>query len=186
MKITDVQAHVLAIPMAPGKQKMPWTWGQFQPGDHFGAHRCGSDGIRRGLRVRCAAGHRLGRGRDSQAHAGWRRRHPDHRAAGPHVPPHAPVRALRRHQLRHQRRGHRPVGTWPAKAPACPSTGCSAGPRRLKSPPTPAWSAISLSEHVSEAVSQARDEGYDAIKLHQIDVSKACTWRARPPATTSC
>ena len=29
MKITDVQAHVLAIPMAPGKQKMPWTWGNF-------------------------------------------------------------------------------------------------------------------------------------------------------------
>ena len=37
----------------------------------------------------------------------------------------------------------------------------------------PAYASLvrySAPEHVSEAVAQARDEGYDAIKLHQVDV----------------
>ena len=97
MKITDVQAHVLAIPMAPGKQKMPWTWGNFNQVIISVHYRGRADRIRRGVRVRgCRKGHRLGGGRKfSSPLLVRRRRHADHHPAGPHVPAHAPVRPLR-------------------------------------------------------------------------------------------
>ena len=78
MKITDVQAHVLAIPMAPGKQKMPWTWGNFNQVIISVHTEAGLTGYGEAFGYGGAAGHRLGGGRNSQAHAGGRRRHADH------------------------------------------------------------------------------------------------------------
>ena len=170
MNITDVQAHVLAIPMAPGKQKMPWTWGNFNQviisvhtdagltgyGEAFGygvpqATASVVDEILKPMLVGADA---------TQITALQDRmfRH-THLCSDATASPILPSAGWTL-----------PCGTWPGKAPVCRLYRLFGGAAATDVPAYASLVRYAAPEHVSEAVAQARDEGYDAIKLHQIDV----------------
>ena len=169
MNITDVQAHVLAIPMAPGKQKMPWTWGNFNQviisvhtdagltgyGEAFGygvpqATASVVDEILKPMLV----------GADATQ-----------------------ITALQDRMFRHTHLFGRygvtnfaisgvDIALWDlaGKSAGLPLYRLFGGAAAADVPAYASLVRYAAPEHVSEAVAQARDEGYDAIKLHQIDV----------------
>ena len=168
MNITDVQAHVLAIPMAPGKQKMPWTWGNFNQvlisvhtdtgltgyGEAFGygvpqATASVVDEILKPMLV----------GADATQ-----------------------ITVLQDRMFRHTHLFGRygvtnfaisgiDIALWDlaGKSAGLPLYRLLGGAAATEVPAYASLVRYAATEHVSEAVAQARDEGYEAIKLHQID-----------------
>ena len=169
MKITDVQAHVLAIPMAPGKQKMPWTWGNFNQvlisvhtdagltgyGEAFGygvpqATASVVDEILKPMLV----------GADATQITTLQ----DRMFRNTHL--------FGRYGVTNFGISGVDIALWDlaGKSAGLPLYKLFGGAAATEVPAYASLVRYSAPEHVSEAVAQARDEGYDAIKLHQIDV----------------
>lgn len=169
MNITDVQAHVLAIPMAPGKQKMPWTWGNFNQVIISVHTDAGLTGYGE------AFGYGVPQATASVVHEILKPM-----LVGADA---TQITALQDRMFRHTHLFGRygvtnfaisgvDIALWDlaGKSAGLPLYRLFGGAEAEDVPAYASLVRYSTPEHVSEAVAQARDDGYEAIKLHQVDV----------------